>query len=156
MRDASAEELSGNLKKNKIIVKLKSEEMFDFEMVKELKVAAADNDVKSAFKDNISRERIGHEIDLMVSGNRPVKAIECISEFGLFWVVFNPNFEHLVSQEQDKTCVGYMDSAWILMNAKEGFTFSDVQRRLYLYAALFLSLRKTMYVCNKKQKIILG
>ncbi|GKC40463.1 hypothetical protein Tco_1052847, partial [Tanacetum coccineum] len=27
MRDASAEELSGNLKKNKIIVKLKSEEM---------------------------------------------------------------------------------------------------------------------------------
>ncbi|GJY37812.1 hypothetical protein Tco_0424176 [Tanacetum coccineum] len=228
MRDASAEELSGNLKKNKIIVKLKSEEMvltllnhwrrwfenvnengdgsgliyggptclvedftgrglddlkngmivtplppkemfledpsrvlrairfsarFDFEMVKELKVAAADNDVKSAFKDNISRERIGHEIDLMVSGNRPVKAIECISEFGLFWVVFNPNFEHLVSQEQDKTCVGYMDSAWILMNAKEGFTFSDEQRRLYLYAALFLSLRKTMYVCNKVQKI---
>ena len=57
---------------------------FDFEMVKELKVAAADNDVKSAFcSKKISRERIGREIELMVSGNQPVKAIECICEFGL-------------------------------------------------------------------------
>ncbi|GKB48219.1 putative CCA tRNA nucleotidyltransferase 2 isoform X1 [Tanacetum coccineum] len=128
---------------------------FDFKMVKELKVAAADNDVKSAFYDKTSRERIGHEIELMVSGNQPVKAIECISELGLFWVVFRlpPNLEHLVSEEQDKTCVGYMDAAWMLMNAKGGFTFSDEQRRLYLYAALFLSLRKTMYGCNKEQKI---
>ncbi|PWA74548.1 O-methyltransferase, family 3 [Artemisia annua] len=125
---------------------------FEFEMVKELKVAAADNDVKSAFcSDKISRERIGREIELMVSGNRPVKAIECICEIGLFWDVFRlpQNLEPPLLE----TCVGYMDAAWILMNANGGFTFSDEQRRLYLYAALFLPLRKTMRGDYKKQTI---
>lgn len=128
--------------------------MFDFEMVEEVKVAAADNDVKSAIADKISRERIGREIDRMLSGNQPVKAIDCISEFGLFWVVFTlpPNLEPKIF-EHDKICVSYMNTAWRLMRALGGCNFSDEQRRLYLYAALFHPLKKTVYG-EKKIKIV--
>ncbi|KAI3785084.1 hypothetical protein L1987_44196 [Smallanthus sonchifolius] len=127
---------------------------FEFEMVEELKVAAADNDVKSAIADKISRERIGHEIDLMVSGNQPTKAMACISELGLLWVVFTPPkiYDPLISEEHDKVCVGYMDAAWRHMH-EVGCTFSDEQRRLYLYASLFIPLRKTVYIDNKKKTV---
>ncbi|XP_076883179.1 tRNA nucleotidyltransferase cca2-like [Bidens hawaiensis] len=127
---------------------------FEFEMVEELKVAAADNDVKSAIGDKISRERIGHEIDLMVSGNQPVKAMARISELGLFWVVFTipKNCEPLVLEDHDKICVGYMDAAWKLLQ-EVGCVFSDKQRRLYLYASLFIPFRKTVYVDNKKKTV---
>ncbi|PWA48043.1 O-methyltransferase, family 3 (mitochondrion) [Artemisia annua] len=104
---------------------------FDFDIVKELRVAAADNDVKSSFCNKISRERIGREIELMDVFRLP------------------QNFEPPLLEP----CVSYMDAAWILMNANGGFTFSDEQRRLYLYAALFLPLRKTMHGDYNKQTI---
>ncbi|KAK1428524.1 hypothetical protein QVD17_17359 [Tagetes erecta] len=127
---------------------------FEFEMVEELKVAAADNDVKSAISDKISRERIGHEIDLMVSGNQPAKAMAYISELGLLWVVFTPpkNCDPSISTEHDRACVGYMDLAWRHMHGV-GCSFSDDQRRLYLYASLLLPLRNTVYIDNKKKKV---
>ncbi|KAJ0457702.1 putative CCA tRNA nucleotidyltransferase [Helianthus annuus] len=127
---------------------------FEFEMVEELKVAAADNDVKSAISDKISRERIGHEIDLMVSGNQPVKAMTYVSELGLLRVVFTPpeNCDPSISKEHDKACVGYMDLAWRHMHGV-GCSFSDEQRRLYLYASLLLPLRKTVYLDNKKKTV---
>ncbi|XP_024978152.1 putative CCA tRNA nucleotidyltransferase 2 isoform X1 [Cynara cardunculus var. scolymus] len=125
---------------------------FEFEMVEELKVAAKENDVKSAISDKISRERIGHEVDLMVSGNQPAKAMAYISELGLLWVVFTPppSCEPPISKELDGVCVGYMDAAWRLMN-EIGRILSDEQRRLYLYASLFLPLRKTVYKDTKKK-----
>ncbi|XP_076893926.1 tRNA nucleotidyltransferase cca2-like [Bidens hawaiensis] len=127
---------------------------FEFEMVEELKVAAADNDVKSAIGDKISRERIGHEIDLMVSGNQAVKAMTHISELGLFWVVFTlpKNCEPLILEDHDKICVGYTDAAWKQLQ-EVGCVFSDEQIRLYLYASLFIPLRKTVYLDNKKKTI---
>lgn len=127
---------------------------FGFEMVEELKVAAADNDVKSAISDKISRERIGHEIDLMVSGNQPAKAMAYISELGLLWIVFTPppNSDPVISKEHDQVCVGYMNMAWKHMH-EVGCTFSDEQRRLYLYASLLLPLRKTVYIDNKKKTV---
>ncbi|GJT36877.1 putative CCA tRNA nucleotidyltransferase 2 isoform X1 [Tanacetum coccineum] len=127
---------------------------FEFEMVEELKAAAADEDVKSAIADKISRERIGHEVDLMVSGNRPVKAMAYISELGLFWVVFTPptNCDPSISEELDRVCVGFMDVGWKHMR-EIGCTFSDEQRRLYSYASLFLPLRKTVYLDNKKKSV---
>ncbi|KAI3794095.1 hypothetical protein L1987_36722 [Smallanthus sonchifolius] len=50
--------------------------------------------------------------------------------------------------EHDKICVSYTNAAWRLVG-----TFSDEQRRLYLYAALFFPLRKTVYEENKKKII---
>lgn len=39
--------------------------------------------MKSAIVDKVSRERIRHEIDLMLSGNQPAKALGYLSDFGL-------------------------------------------------------------------------
>ncbi|XP_076887453.1 tRNA nucleotidyltransferase cca2-like [Bidens hawaiensis] len=127
---------------------------FEFEMVEELKLAAADNDVKSAICDKISRERVGHEVDLMVGGNQPAKAMAYITKLGLFWVVFTPpeNSNPFISNEHDRVCVGSMDLAWRLMHETRcSEIFNDEQRRLYLYASLFLPFRKTVYLDNKKK-----
>ncbi|XP_071708415.1 tRNA nucleotidyltransferase cca2-like [Rutidosis leptorrhynchoides] len=123
---------------------------FEFDMVEEIKIAAVDNDVKTAISDKITRERIGHEIDLMISGNQPVKAMELVSELGLFWVVFTlpSNFEVEIS---DRICVNYVDEAWRFLRALGACTMSNEQRRLYLYAALFLPFRKTNCGDNKKR-----
>jgi hypothetical protein len=45
------------------------------------------------------------QIDLMISGNQPVKAMTYIADLTLFWVVFNlhPKVEPTVSEE----CQGY-------------------------------------------------
>lgn len=127
---------------------------FGFTFDDELKRAARDEDVKSAIADKISRERIGHEIDLMVSGDQPVKAIQCISNLELFWVVFSlpPEAEPCTSVESDKLCVAYMDAAWGLMQLL-GCSYFSEQRRLTLYSTLFLPLRDTTYRDNKAKKV---
>lgn len=125
---------------------------FDFEMVEELKIAASNNDVKSAISCKISKERIGHEIDLMVTGNQPVKAMSLISELGLFWVVFTLPENCKPIQEHDKICVGYMNSAWRQF-LEIGCDFTDEQRRIFLYASLFLPFRNMVYLDKKKKEI---
>ncbi|KAG5575698.1 hypothetical protein H5410_055832 [Solanum commersonii] len=62
---------------------------FGFILDEELKKAAADEDVRVAIADKISRERIGHEIDLMMSGDQPVKAMTYIADLKLFSAVFS-------------------------------------------------------------------
>ncbi|CAI9786946.1 unnamed protein product [Fraxinus pennsylvanica] len=81
----------------------------------ELKIAAADDEVRAAIADKISRERIGHEVCLL--------------------------------------CVACMDSTWRLLQLLELSSFTDDQRRLCLYAALFLPFRKTIYTDKKGKKI---
>ncbi|KAL0427052.1 UNVERIFIED_CONTAM: CCA tRNA nucleotidyltransferase, mitochondrial, partial [Sesamum latifolium] len=62
---------------------------FGFVLDEELKVAAANIDVKAAFEVKISRERIGKEINLMICGEQPVRAMTHILELQLFWAVFS-------------------------------------------------------------------
>ncbi|XP_059631938.1 CCA tRNA nucleotidyltransferase, mitochondrial [Cornus florida] len=128
---------------------------FGFTLDEELKKAAADDDVRAAIADKISRERIGHEIDLMISGNQPVKAMTHISDLLLFWVVFSfpPKFELPTSEGFDRLCVTYMDAAMNLMQISGYSTFIDEQRRLSFYAALFIPFRKMVYRDNKAKKI---
>ncbi|KAL7118172.1 hypothetical protein ACP275_03G118900 [Erythranthe tilingii] len=128
---------------------------FGFVLDEELKIAAADNDVKAAIADKISRERIGHEIDLMVSGNEPVKAIAYISELQLFWAVFSvpSDIEPSTPEECDRLCVAYMDSASRLLQLVESSSFTDDQQRLCLYAALLLPFRNSVYKDKKGKKI---
>jgi len=54
-----------------------------------LKEAASDERVKSELGSKIRRERIGHEIDLIMSDKHPVKAMCDIRDLGLFYVVFS-------------------------------------------------------------------
>ncbi|KAL5707386.1 CCA tRNA nucleotidyltransferase [Ranunculus cassubicifolius] len=127
---------------------------FGFVLDDELKKAAADDDVNVAIRDKISRERIGHEIDLMISGNEPVKAVAYICDFRLFWVVFTPpQAETSNIEECDRHCVAYIEAAWRLLHVVGFSTFSDEERRLYLYGALFLPLRKSLYADNKGKKL---
>ncbi|PHT50148.1 hypothetical protein CQW23_09895 [Capsicum baccatum] len=62
---------------------------FGFLLDEELKKAAADKDVRVAITDKISRECIGQEIDLMISGDQLVKAMTYIADLKSFWVVFS-------------------------------------------------------------------
>ncbi|KAK4708436.1 hypothetical protein R3W88_029361 [Solanum pinnatisectum] len=128
---------------------------FGFILDEELKKAAADEDVRVAIADKISRERIGHEIDLMMSGDQPVKAVTYIADLKLFWAVFSlpSDFEPSIPDGCDRLCVSCLGSAWELLNLIGRSSFSDDQRRLCLYAALFLPFRETIYRDNKAKKI---
>ncbi|OVA05306.1 Poly A polymerase [Macleaya cordata] len=129
---------------------------FEFVLDEKLKEAAASDKVKAAIADKISRERIGHEIDLMISGNQPVQAMTYICDLQLFWVVFclPAKFEPAISEGCDRlVCVAFMDAASNLLQLIGCTTFNDEQRRLYLYATLFLPLREFIYVDNKAKKI---
>ncbi|XP_058087830.1 tRNA nucleotidyltransferase cca2 isoform X2 [Magnolia sinica] len=129
---------------------------FGFVLDEELKKAASDAEVKAALADKISRERIGHEIDLMMSGNHPVKAMAYICDLHLFWVVFclPDDSEPAVVDGSDRLCVAYMDAAWKILEALGCSMLSDDQRRLYLYGALLLPLRKSVYTNRKAKKVI--
>ncbi|GFP81377.1 cca tRNA nucleotidyltransferase mitochondrial [Phtheirospermum japonicum] len=128
---------------------------FEFVLDEELKIAAADNDVRDALADKISRERIGHEIDLMISGNQPVIAMTYVSELQLFWAVFSlPNAVDPPTPEGcERLCVAYMDTTWRFLQSVGSSSFNDDQRRLGLYAALLLPFRNTVYKDTKGKRI---
>ncbi|KAJ0973245.1 hypothetical protein J5N97_021204 [Dioscorea zingiberensis] len=128
---------------------------FGFNLDENLKKAASDDEVKTAIADKISRERIGHEIDLMVSDNNPVIAMTYICELNLFSAVFTlpKNPQPTLTDEIDRLCVLYLDGAWNILQMIGSSFLSDEQRRLYLYAALFIPLRNIVYTDNKSKKI---
>ncbi|KAG6713589.1 hypothetical protein I3842_05G161000 [Carya illinoinensis] len=128
---------------------------FGFILDEELKEAASCDEVKDALAAKISRERIGVEIDLMISGNQPVKAMTYICDLMLFPIVFSfpPEFEPSKSESCDRLCNAYLDATWNLIQLIGGSVFSDEQRRLSLYATLFLPFRKTIYKDHKAKKM---
>ncbi|KAK9023715.1 hypothetical protein V6N11_003918 [Hibiscus sabdariffa] len=129
---------------------------FDFTLDEELKKAAACDDVKTALAAKISRERIGTEIDLMISGNQPVKAIDYICDLTLFWVVFSlpPKVEPAVSDECYRLSAAYLDASWQLIQLIGCSNFNDEQRRLCLYSAVFLPLCCATYKDRKDKMYI--
>ncbi|XVE60770.1 hypothetical protein DITRI_Ditri05aG0154100 [Diplodiscus trichospermus] len=128
---------------------------FDFTLDEELKKAAACDDVKTALAAKISRERIGTEIDLIISGNQPVKAIDHICDLTLFWVVFDlpPKIEPAVSEECYRLSAAYLDATWKIIQLIGSSSFDGEQRRLCLYSALFLPLCSATYKDQKAKKI---
>ncbi|BAU01140.1 hypothetical protein VIGAN_11030600, partial [Vigna angularis var. angularis] len=128
---------------------------FEFTLDEDLKVAASCDDVKDALATKISRERIGTEIDLMISGNQPVKAMTYIYDLTLFQIVFSlpPEFEPAISDGCERLCISCLDTAWNLVQLLGESTFTAEQKRLALYAALFLPLRNTTYR-EKKAKTV--
>ncbi|XP_021896000.1 LOW QUALITY PROTEIN: putative CCA tRNA nucleotidyltransferase 2 [Carica papaya] len=141
---------------------------FGFILEEQLKEAAASDDVKTALAAKISRERIGSEIDLMISGNEPVKIALFLPYICLLLLSFAFFFSQvclilpccIFRSDGKKTvlsltlyryCVAYLGAAWSLIQLVGSSNFSDEQRRLSLYAALFLPFRQTTYK-NKKAK----
>ncbi|XP_065881944.1 tRNA nucleotidyltransferase cca2 isoform X2 [Euphorbia lathyris] len=131
---------------------------FGFILDEELKTAAAYDEVKDALSTKVSKERIGTEIDLMISGNQPVKAMTYIADLTLFSVVFGlpPKVEPPVLEGSSKLCVAYLDAAWDLIQLIGSSSFTDEQRRLALYAALFLPFRSVMYMEKGKKSPVVN
>ncbi|CAA6669782.1 unnamed protein product [Spirodela intermedia] len=128
---------------------------FGFTLDDGVKNAAAHEDVKSAIANKVSRERIGHEVDLMISDKDPVKAVTYLSDLQLFWVVFSlpHNSELTIVERTDRLCVGYMNAAWNLLQSLGCSILNDDHRRLYLYGALFLPLRTLIFKDKKSKEI---
>ncbi len=59
-----------------------------FTMSEELKTAAADDRVKAALEQKVSRERVGSEVDLMLKSRDPVGAMRLLVNLGLIDTVF--------------------------------------------------------------------
>ncbi|CAL5098089.1 unnamed protein product [Urochloa decumbens] len=136
---------------------------FNFTLAEDLKEAAYDERVKSELGNKISRERIGHEIDLMMSDKHPVKAMCDIRDLGLFYAVFSlpENSSPSVFDKCDQQCVSHIEAAWNLAYSIGSPVFSsgsdpklqDEQRRLCLYSALFTPLRNMFYLDKKSKKV---
>ncbi|XP_078438272.1 polynucleotide adenylyltransferase family protein [Wolffia australiana] len=126
---------------------------FGFTLDDDVKTAAAHEEVKSAIASKVSRERIGREVDLMMSDRYPVKAVTYLNDLQLFWVVFSlpNNLEPAIPKEVESLCVEYMTAAWNLLQSLGGASLDVDHRRLFLYAALFLPLR-TLTFKDKKGK----
>ncbi|XP_009103224.1 CCA tRNA nucleotidyltransferase, mitochondrial [Brassica rapa] len=128
---------------------------FGFTLDEELKQDASSEEVRVALGEKISRERIGNEVDLMISGNGPVSAVTYLSDLKLFGVVFAfpASSEPAPSENCGSICKAYLEAMWSLIQTPGLGKFSGEQRRLALYAALFLPFRKTVYKDNKGKMI---
>ncbi|XVF63298.1 hypothetical protein PTKIN_Ptkin09bG0076700 [Pterospermum kingtungense] len=130
---------------------------FGFTLDEELKKAASSDEVKKALAQKVTRERIGTEIDLMISGNQPAKAIDHICDLTLFWVVFDHHekIEPAVSDSEEcyRLSAAYLDATWKLIQLIGYSSFDGEQRRLCLYSALFLPLCSATYKDEKAKKM---
>ncbi|CAI0554436.1 unnamed protein product [Linum tenue] len=128
---------------------------FEFEMDEDLKEAARCEEVKNALAAKISKERVGTEIELMISGNQPVKAMSYIADLTLYPVVFcfPPNYQPEVSEGCQTQSIAYLEAAWSLIHSIGYASFTDQQRRLALYASLFLPFRNITYKDAKGKRM---
>ncbi|KAM7481301.1 hypothetical protein LguiB_005884 [Lonicera macranthoides] len=133
---------------------------FGFILDEDLKIAASDHDVKAALARKITRDRIGHEINLMISGKHPDQAMTYIWDVQIFSVIFSVPHQLELPASEERLCVAYMSDALRIMQIieAEDYGFDDEERRLLLYAALLLPFRKT--VCwgndNKKDEMVVS
>jgi hypothetical protein len=130
---------------------------FGFELEDEVKEAASCSEVKTALGSKVSRERIGHEIDLMLRGKKPVTAMRSVEQLELFPVIFSngiSNTKPRLEENIGRLCVDHMEAAGEALDEYEAASsskvkFSDEERRLFHLASLFLPLRDTT-VSQKK------
>ncbi|CAO3582978.1 unnamed protein product [Absidia cylindrospora] len=126
---------------------------FHFDMVPELFAAAKDDNIKNALVNKISRERIGNEIDKMLTGPSPLRSLQLIHQNGLYHTIFTPPSNIQLSPQdawQAVCAAGTMN--WLLhdepcstttMDDNESTsslrqsTNKDERRILYLGAFLF-------------------
>ncbi|KAM3384494.1 hypothetical protein ACQJBY_008874 [Aegilops geniculata] len=135
---------------------------FSFTLAENLKEAASDEKVKLNLRSKISRERIGQEVDHMMSGKYPVDAMCHIRDLGLFYIVFAIPEKTVppVLDKHDWLCVSHIEAAWNLAQSigcsvfrgGSGSMSQDEQRRLCMYSALFTPVRNMVY--TKKKEVV--
>ncbi|XBI77285.1 hypothetical protein VPH35_070435 [Triticum aestivum] len=122
---------------------------FNFTLSDRLKEAASDEKVKLALGCKISKERVGKEIDLMMSGEHPAEAMSYIRDLGLFHIAlaFPKNCSPPVFDNSWNFAISVRSSVSHPMLPGE-------QEKLYLYSAFFFPLRKMFYLNKKSKKIV--
>ncbi|KAL0703815.1 hypothetical protein Bca4012_070240 [Brassica carinata] len=143
------EDLTGRVLANRLPYVMVTK--FGFTLDEELKDAASSEEIRVALERKICRERIGNEIDMMISGNGPVSAVTYLSDFKLFEVVFAipSSSEPAPTENCGSLCRAYMEAMWNLIQTPGLVNFNGEQRRLALFAAVFLPFRKTVYKDKK-------
>ncbi|KAM0906453.1 hypothetical protein ACQ4PT_016759 [Festuca glaucescens] len=145
---------------------------FSFTLAEDLKKAASDEEVKSGLRSKISRERIGPEVDRMMSGKDPVNAMCYIRDLGLFYIVFEfpQKRDPPVLDKHDWLCVSHIEAAWnlaqligsvfrggsdsksLLCDTKKKLMVVMDEKKLCLYSALFTPVRNMVYM-EKSEKV---
>lgn len=131
---------------------------FDYKIEEDLKQAAADNDVKVALANKVSPERVGSEIDLMIMGPHPVRAIEELVNVDIFWIVFRlpQELKTCVPDETKRACLNTLDATSKVLDVFGSSKVTADQRRIGFYAALMLPLRSFTHQDRKKKLIPLA
>lgn len=131
---------------------------FDYKLQEDLKQAAADTDVKIALSNKVSRERIGAEIDLMIRGANPKRAIQELVNMDIFWVVFKlpQELKTGVPDEVKSACLSSLDAMLKGLAVFGSSKLTEDQRRIGFYAALLLPLRPFSYKDHKDKEIQLA
>jgi hypothetical protein len=91
----------------------------------------------------------------MISGNGPVSAVTYLSDLKLFSVVFAlpSSAEPSPPENCGSLSQSYLEAMWSLLKTPRPGKFSGEQRRLALYAAMFLPFRKTVYKDTKGKSV---
>lgn len=76
---------------------------FNFELVPEIVDAVKNETIRRALDEKISKERIGNELEKMVTGPLPLKAIEMIHDLGLYNVIFATHANIVSGTVQDSS-----------------------------------------------------
>ncbi|KAM7481283.1 hypothetical protein LguiB_005866 [Lonicera macranthoides] len=92
---------------------------FGFILDEDLKIAASDHDVKAALARKITRDRIGHEINLMISGKHPDQAMTYIWDVQIFSVIFSVPHQLELPASEERLCVAYISDALRIMQIIE-------------------------------------
>jgi tRNA nucleotidyltransferase (CCA-adding enzyme) len=125
-------------------------------MVPELSEAAKDATIKDALINKISRERIGTEVDKMLSGPSPFLSLQLIHQYGLYPTVFtSPSGVPLSQPPEDASqavsAVGAVQ--WLLRETTDSSLRTtankEERRNLYLAAALLPYLSVMSEVKNR-------
>ncbi|ORY00619.1 poly A polymerase C-terminal region-like protein [Basidiobolus meristosporus CBS 931.73] len=77
--------------------------IFDFDIVEDIKKVTSEPEIMNALSKNISRERIGVELDKILRGPNPLKGLELIHGLNLFNVVFTKPSNATADSTQDES-----------------------------------------------------
>lgn len=125
---------------------------FNYQLDQDILNAVQNKDIQDSFSKKITRERIGVEVDKMITGPDPVRALQLIKDFGFYSLVFEP-LDPLPAPINQDLCLHVME----MIHASRKLdvlgigSFTKEQLR-------FLSLASTVvpvlgYTCKIKSKM---
>lgn len=127
---------------------------FGFALDTDLQHACADAEVQDALRQKVSRERVGIELDGMLSGPAPHRSLCFITFLGLFLPTFDPGIQ--LPPNTDWQCAYCSHILNELLNRVGSCTsepaFNDDSLRLLRLAAYLLPLKELQVASGKRKR----